>query len=139
MLDYLQRIGSQYTRKPIIQKVSFLLWSVWKCRNKVMFSNEIFNPLACLIMAKKAYAEWRIRSCISMDDIFRGPSSTPSIPSHKFVWWYPPNPGWVKLNFGDSINHYSATGGFILRDWRSKVIKLGTTNYDHASSLVAKA
>ena len=109
----------------MIQKLSFLLWSMWKCRNKVVFSNEIFNPLACLIMAKKTYAEWRIRSCISMDDIFRGPSSTPSIPSHKFVWWYPPNPGWVKLNFEGSSNHYSVRRGFILRDWTGKGYQTG--------------
>jgi len=51
----------------------------------------------------------------------------------------PPNPGWVKLTFDGSSNHYSTVGGFILRDWTGKVIRLGATNYGHASSLVAEA
>ena len=51
----------------------------------------------------------------------------------------PPDPEVVKLNFDDSNNHYSATRGFILRDWTGKVIKLGTTNYGQSLSLVAEA
>jgi len=90
-------------------------------------------------MAKKAFAKWQIRSYILMDDVHRGPFSTPSTPTHKFVRWYPPNPGVVKLNFDDSSNHYSAARRFILHDWTGKVIKLGTMNYGQSSSLVAKA
>jgi len=60
LLSYLQRIRSHHTMHQMMQKVSFLLWSMWKCRNKVVFSNEFFNPLACLLTTKKAYAEWRI-------------------------------------------------------------------------------
>ena len=71
--------------------------------------------------------------------LLRGLSSTPSTPTHTFVRWYPSNPGRVKLNFDGSSNQYLLAGGFILRDWTGKVIKLGTTNYGHASSLVAEA
>ena len=55
-----------------VQKLSFLLWTIWKGRNAVIFENENFNPIACLIKAKRAYAEWRIRNCLSVDDYYTG-------------------------------------------------------------------
>jgi len=51
----------------------------------------------------------------------------------------PPKPGIVKLNFNGSRNHSLSAVGFILHDWTGKVIKMGASNYRHASSLVAKA
>jgi len=51
-----------------LQRISFLLWSIWKARNAVIFQNELFNPMKCLIRAKKLSAQWRIRTCLSVDD-----------------------------------------------------------------------
>jgi len=82
LLSQLRMIGSHHAMHKVIQKVYFLPWSIWKFRNNVVFSNEFFNPLASLLMAKKAYTEWRIQSCISMDILSKGlllPPLTPLI------------------------------------------------------------
>jgi len=74
------------------QTFSFLLWSIWKSRNATVFRNKIFNPLTCLIRAKKANAEWRIRTCISVNTKWTRPSSSPSTSIH-LAKWYPPIQG----------------------------------------------
>ena len=78
--EVLQRVRS-YRNPQLLQKFSFLLWSIWKERNAVAFENKFFNPLKCIIKAKKAYAEWRIRACISDDSSLRGPLLPPLKPS----------------------------------------------------------
>ena len=86
----------------ILQRISFLLWSTWNMRNAVIFQQETFQPNKCLIRAKKTSAEWRIRTCMSVDDFHQGSLSTPP---HKlqFIRWHPPTPGTVKLNFDGSL------------------------------------
>ena len=48
----------------ILQRISLLLWSVWKARNAVIFQNECFHHMKCLIRAQKLSAEFRIRTCM---------------------------------------------------------------------------
>uniref|UniRef100_A0A7C9A002 Uncharacterized protein n=1 Tax=Opuntia streptacantha TaxID=393608 RepID=A0A7C9A002_OPUST len=100
----LSKIKSFHDSKAL-QKFSFLLCSIWKSKNAAVFNNEIFNPVACLIRAKKASAEWRIRTCMSVDHYFRGSSSSLGTPTH-LVRWYPPPPGFVKLNFDGSLINF---------------------------------
>jgi len=57
--------------KKILQRISFLVWSIWKMRNATIFQRDLFQPLKCLIRAKKLSAEWSIRTCMSVDD-FQG-------------------------------------------------------------------
>jgi len=81
--------------------------------------------------AKRLSAKWIIRICTSVDDYFKGPSSTPS-KSHYFIQWQSPNPNWIKINFDGSLHNTSAVGGFIIRDWRGKVLMIDASNYgDH--------
>ena len=53
--DFNQSLGRvQATHVPRIkQSFAFLMWSIWKSRNAVIFSDEIFNPFRCLIRGKK--------------------------------------------------------------------------------------
>ena len=60
LCDQLQLIGSHPKTRQVLLKISFLLWCIWNGRNNVVFRNEIFNPLTCLVSAKKAFAEWRL-------------------------------------------------------------------------------
>jgi len=53
--------------------------------------------------------------------------------------WYPPLPGFVKLNFDGSLINSSAAGGFIIRDWTGKLVKACATYYGNTSILVAEA
>jgi len=84
-------------------------------RNAVTFQQEFFQPIKCLIRAKKLSAEWRIRTCMSVDKFTQGTSFTPT---HKIqiIRWYPPTLGTVKLNFDGSLQGNSAAGEYILRD-----------------------
>ena len=93
--------------------------------------------MKCIIKAKRLSAEWRIRSCLSVDDYFKGLSSAPS-KTHHFIRWQPPNPNWIKINFDGSLQNSSSTGGFIIRDWRGKVLNIGTLNYGDSVIIVAE-
>jgi len=137
LTEVLQRVRS-YRKPQLLQKLSFLIWSIWKERNAVAFENKFFNPLKCLIKAKKVYAELRIRSCISDDSSLRGAPSSSSKPVH-LIKWHPPPPGFVKINFDGSLLNSSAAGGYVLRDWTGKLLKIGVTNYGHSSIVVAEA
>jgi len=47
--------------------------------------------------------------------------------------------GVTKINFDGSCINLSVAGGFSLRDWTGKVLKVGAANYWQTSSLVAEA
>ena len=127
------------SRSPkILQKFAFLAWGIWKEGNAVVFDKQIFNPVTCLIRAKKAYTEWRIRTCMSDELSQRGPTSSPS-KKLQLVRWPPPPPGFIKNNFDGSLIRLTATGGYIPWDWIGKVIKTGAANYGQSSILVAEA
>ena len=131
--DWIQSFGTltNICNDKFLQRISFLLWSIWKAKNAVLFQNKIFNPMKCLIRAKKLSAEWRIRICMSVDNFFQGNSSAP-IKNYKFIRKQSPNPGRVKLNFDGSLQNNSAVGGYILRGWREEILMVGAANYENA-------
>ena len=47
--------------------------------------------------------------------------------------------GVTKISFDGSCINLSVAGGFSLRDWTGKVLKVGAANYGQTSSLVAEA
>ena len=61
------------------------------------------------------------------------------VTSHHFVRWHSPSTEFIKLNFDGLLINKSATGGFILRDWVGKLIKVGVIHYGEPSILVAEA
>jgi len=128
--------------KHMLQRFSFLLWSIWKARNASIFQNETFQPMRCLIRAKKLSAEWRIRTRMSVDNYSPG---FPSIPTThltsqiKIIRWHPPNPGRMKLNFDGSLQGTSAAGGFIIRDWQGAVLLIGACNYGTTTVAMAES
>lgn len=121
----------------MLQKFSFLAWSIWKERNAVVFDKQFFNPVRCLIRTKKTYAEWRIQTCMSDNHSQRGAFSSSSKNFH-LVRWHPPPPGFIKINFDESLINSRAVGGYILRDWIGKVIKTGAANYGSRQFLLPK-
>ena len=108
-------------------------------RNDVIFQQAVVQPIKCLIRAKNLCAEWRIRTCMSVDISIQGSSSTPSINQNQFIRWQPPSPGMVKLNFDGSLQGNSAAGGFIIRDQKGEILALGADNYGHTSVLLAES
>ena len=116
--EWLDKVGAflvTYNKK-IIQRISFLLWSIWKMRNAVIFQQKPFNPMKCLIRAKESSAEWRIQTCMSVDDSLQE-LSFPPIHKIKLTRWHPPTSEMVKINFDGSVQGSLATGGYIIRDW----------------------
>ena len=75
---------------------------------------------------------------MSVGDYSRVFSSPPTTSNH-FVRWQPPLSGFVKLNFDGSIKNSSAAGGFILRKWTGKLLKVEASSYGKISVLVAEA
>ena len=53
----LQGIASKPSLRRDLARIFFLLWYIWKGRNGVVFRNEFFQPMVCLVSAKKAFAE----------------------------------------------------------------------------------
>ena len=52
LTEMLQRVRS--SRNPrLLQKLSFLIWSIWKEKNSVAFENKFSNPVKCLTKAKR--------------------------------------------------------------------------------------
>jgi len=98
----------------ILQNLSFLLLSIWKARNTVIFKNKILKPIACIISAKKMSAERRIRNCLSVEHYFRGCPSTP--PPKKTCLITTPYTWKCEINFDSSLQNNSTTRGYILRD-----------------------
>ena len=139
LCNRLQGIASLPSLCRDLPRIFFLLWHIWKARNGVVFRNESFQPMLCLVSAKKAFAEWRIRSLLSIDDYLKGAPSTPSPTKNKFVRWFPAQLEIVKINFDGSCLNSAAAGGFMLRDWTGKILKVGAANYGRASSLVVEA
>ena len=129
----------QHPLQLIRQRISFLLWSIWKARNNVVFNHEAFHPITCLIKAKRAGAEWRTWTRLPADSFPGGTPSSPRHKSHRLVRWFAPPPGFVKLNFDGSCRGFAAPGGFILRDWRGQPLQIGAFNYGSATITVAEA
>ena len=44
----------------------------------------------------------------------------------------------MKINFDGSLQNNSAARGYILRDWRGNVLKIGSAYYGHMSIIVAE-
>jgi len=95
-------------------------------------------PLKCLIRAKKLSAEWIIRTCMSVDELFRGALFTPT-PKLHFIRWHPPTPGMEKFNCDRSLQGKSAAGGCILRNWRGGILLVGAVNYGHTSVVMVES
>ena len=75
---------------------------------------------------------------MSVDNFNQGHFSRPPL-NNLFVRWQPSQPGFAKLNFDGSRNHISTAGGFFIRDWTGKLLKVGASYYGEVSIFVAEA
>ena len=91
--------------------------TIWKSKNVTIFNNEIFLPLAFLFQAKKRKKKDRIKNS----------NSHVGSPSR-----------YIKTNFNRSLTNSSSTSGFILCDWRKKLIKVGVAHYSQTSISAGK-
>jgi len=45
----------------------------------------------------------------------------------------------IKLNFDGSLQGNSAAGGYIIRDWKGEILKMGASNYGNTSAILAES
>ena len=79
----------------------------------MVFNNDIFKPLACIVRAKKASAKCRIQARILADHSPRGSPCTLQT-THHFLRWNPPSLGFIKINFDGSLTNSLTASGFII-------------------------
>ena len=108
----------------------FMLWSLWKNRNHVVFENTIPNPRhdkVCLSQAKDYYYY-----------ISKAKQITPKIAIP--VRWSKPILGWFKLNTdGASLGNPGKAGsGGLIRDSEGRWVKGFSRSVGHATSVIAE-
>ena len=81
---------------------------------------------------------WMERSRLVDKNSQRGSSFSPA-KTPQLVHWHPPPPRFIKLNFDGCLVNSTAAGGYILRDWTGKIIKVGAANYGKTSIIAAEA
>ena len=86
----------------------WVLWSLWKSRNLLLFEGRRINPSATVIKGKQDMEEWRMALEVEkrVDQIGEEVRVT------KKKKWYPPPPGWLMCN--------------IAFDWSKSLGYLGT-------------
>ena len=132
--------------QPSLIKFVFLLWSIWKERNSVIFRTEPLNIHRILHKAKFLFSEWTLRTKLDLCDSYGtsfSSSLTPPPPpvysSSILVSWEPPPPSFFKLNFDGSVRGASAAAGIIIRDNGGNLITAAAFNLGSSSVFSAEA
>ena len=145
LLHSLQRLKKH---PPHVVKLVFLLWSIWKERNDVIFNQQSLNIHRILHKAQFLYTEWSLR--LQLDHhvstgtpfSFTYTSSTQSSqasPATIQVRWQPPPAPSHKLNFDGSVKQSSAAAGVIIRDSNGQLLTACAYNLGSAPVFVAEA
>jgi len=132
-----------YNDYPRFSRVVLLLRSIWKFRNALVFRNEISSPMGTLLLAKRSWAEWTLRTSPPFY-----PSTIPSSsPYHthplpkstQFIGWKLPHGGFIKINFDGSKSSMGVAAGFVIRNWQGGFIMAGSRFMEQAPIIVAEA
>ncbi|XP_059636203.1 uncharacterized protein LOC132278433 [Cornus florida] len=110
---------------------TFICWSIWRCRNDLVFSMKSWDPFDALQRALKDFQEFREVS--RQHSLLSLPTSFVSSPSEK---WSAPAIGFYKLNFNAAFNSFShsCSGGMILRNNLGQPIKIASVFLSRISS-----
>ncbi|KAL8550378.1 hypothetical protein ACS0TY_008990 [Phlomoides rotata] len=86
-----------------------LLWSLWFARNKCYFEDKIFEAPFVHAMGQSFVDEYNRANSISHGRI--------TTPIEEVTVWFPPAPGFIKLNIDATVNSGSVVGiGGVARD-----------------------
>ncbi|XP_059627012.1 uncharacterized protein LOC132269787 [Cornus florida] len=100
---------------------AFIYWSLWKCRNDLMFRNKLWDPFDAAQRALKNFTDFR--NICSQHALFSLPlpSALIRLPS-----WIAPPLGRFKLKFDASSNPISkfCGGGLLLRNHLGQPIQI---------------
>ena len=135
----------RYDRSSIIKFV-FLLWSIWKERNAIIFHSDSLNIDRILHKARFIFSEWSIRNAIDLCASAGSPFSSSSITNHSPVYpssilvsWEPPSTSYYKLNFDGSVRGPSAAADIIIRDATGQLLTAAAFNLGVSSVVIAEA
>lgn len=111
----------QLKSKRSLTKIILLLWSIWKERNSIIFSNDTWGLHRVFHIAKFLFLEWQTRfdldSHQSTGSPLKGALPLFHPPTHSFILtlWLPPPPNSIKL-FDCSVKYQGTAAGFIFID-----------------------
>ena len=98
----------------------WILWRLWKNRNKLFFEGSIFCPLISMEKIRDDTAEWFLANTQTQNIVNEEVRlSTPSA-----IGWEPPDSGWVKCNIGAAWSGKKRLGGgaWVLRNDLGEVL-----------------
>jgi len=98
----------------------WVLWRLWKNRNKLFFDGITFCPLNSIVKIQEDTLEWfQAQSQIRVSESEEGQRVIPFTHS-----WEPPPEGWVKCNIGSAWSGKKKVcgGAWVLRDEHGSVI-----------------
>ena len=145
MLQSLQRLKQNKTH---VVKLVYLMWSIWKERNDIIFNQQSLNIHRILHKAQFLYTEWSTRLQLDHHVSTGTPYSSTSLPPNQHpqhpsgvihVRWSPPLAESHKLNFDGSVRHNSAAAGIIIRDSAGQLLTACAYNLGSAPVFVAEA
>lgn len=105
------------------------VWSILKSRNNVVFTNERFNSNEILFRVRSMVKEWKFLNELTPDE--ERPESEHKRKKTYFVRWESTRMGYVKIIFDGS---FKVVTGYIIRDYKGKLMKAGATNIGKAGA-----
>ncbi|XP_059649952.1 uncharacterized protein LOC132295667 [Cornus florida] len=114
---------------------TFVCWSIWKCRNDLVFNRKRWNPFD---VAQKAFTDFQEFQEVSRQNNLL---SLPFCPVWLFpAVWSAPALECFKLNFDAAFNssHQTCGGGVILQNHLGRPVKVATFFLSHSSLSLAE-
>jgi len=111
-----------------------LMWSTWKTENSKVFRDEIPNPMATLLRAKKANAEWCIRHKLTQS--IQPPNQYSNHQANIDILdsMEEATRRIHQDQFGESKSSHQMSGGYVTRNWIGRLIQVGAFNMERHQS-----
>ncbi|XP_057458114.1 uncharacterized protein LOC130748882 [Lotus japonicus] len=116
--------------------IGFLLWGIWKARNRAVFTNTLVEPMQVIITAHIAQHEYH-QAFIAR----RNRGTIPDVGRRHNAHWKRPPKGFIKCNMDAAFQNlnFKASGSIILRDEEGYLLTGHTRSFPARSPLMAEA
>ncbi|XP_026416632.1 uncharacterized protein LOC113312080 [Papaver somniferum] len=108
-----------------------IIWNLWKLRNGMVFSNEVFSVNNVL---HKAYQDFKL----CLDNSATDDHQINELSSSN-IFWSPPEPHYVKISVDAAFIPNNGAAGAVAQDHNGNFLGCATITFDATSSLLAEA